>query len=788
MVHEGSIDIATGYSSTSKVWNNTSIEWDKLVEKLSSVTRTNETYAEFIKAPKTEQNTIKDIGGYVGGKLLNGRRHAANVIHRQLISLDIDFAHETLWWNFIAIYNCAAVLHSTHKHNKAQQRVRLVIPLSRPVDVYEYEAVARKVAGDLDINIFDATTFQVHRLMYWPSASIDGDWLFEKQDGEWLNVDNVLATYNDWTDSTEWPRTETQEDNILRDIKKQEAPEDKTGIVGIFCRAYGIAEAIETFLPETYLKTTDDRYSYAEGTTAGGLVIYDNTFAYSHHSTDPCMGRLCNAFDLVRIHKFGHLDKSNPKANASFKAMELFASKDDAVKIELATESFSNAKDDFAGNFDKLDISWAKALEVNTKGGYESTATNISIIIKNDELIKDNFKLNTLSNKRYLTRSVPWRPINGLTQFRDVDYSGLRIYLETIYSIVGISKIDDALAVEFEANAFHPIRDYLSTLTWDGVPRVDTLLIDYFDAEDNVYTRAAIKKALIGAVARVFNPGIKFDLVLTLVGPQGTGKSTFIKKLGQEWFSDTFTTVHGKEAYEQVQGAWIIEIAELSGLRKAEVETIKQYISKCEDTFRPAYGRTVETYPRQCIFMGTTNDDTFLRDHSGNRRFMPISLGSNKPKFDIFTQFTKDIIDNIWAETFDMYLNGETLFLNKEEEEISVQQQEIHLEVDDRQGVVSEYLNLLVPEDWYTYDLNKRLNWLDDPIHAKGTVLRHKVCAAEIWSECLRKDKADLTLYSTREIHVIMRGLKSWKRRLSPMTFPIYGRQRYYKLTTEELA
>ena len=284
----------------------------------------------------------------------------------------------------------------------------------------------------------------------------------------------------------------------------------------------------------------------------------------------------------------------------------------------------------------------------------------------------------------------------------------------------------------------------------------------------------------------MFSPGIKFDLVLTIVGPQGTGKSTFIKKLGQEWFSDTFTTVQGKEAYEQVQGAWIIEIAELSGLRKAEVETIKQYISKSEDTFRPAYGRTIESFPRQCIFMGTTNDDTFLRDHSGNRRFMPISIGDNKPKYSVFTDFTQEVVDNVWAEAFEMYLNGETLFLAHDEEVLSKVEQEAHLEVDDRRGHIAEYLNMLLPADWATYDLNKRLHWLDDPIHAIGTVQRNSVCSAEIWCECLRKDIADITNYSTRELNAIVKGLKVWRRRLSYKTFPIYGAQRYYTRVTQD--
>lgn len=780
MEFDGILDIATGVSANSKTWTNTTMTWSLMVDRLCDVVRTSETYDQFIKAPKAEQSTIKDVGGYVGGKLTKGRRLATTVEHRQLITLDIDFAHDNLWWDFCMLYGNAAVMHSTHKHTEAQPRVRLVMPLSRIVTVFEYEAIARKIAGDLDISLFDTTTFQVHRLMFWPSASIDGDWLCEVQDGPWLDADAVLASYDDWTNTVEWPRAEMHQAYIDREIKKQEDPTTKSGIVGAFCRAYGIVEAIETYLPEIYLKTTEDRYSYALGTTAGGLVIYNDIFAYSHHSTDPCVNRLCNSFDLVRIHKFGHLDKKSDKPNASYNAMEVFATKDDNVKMLLAKEHVSNAKDDFAEELEGYDLNWVKELSINTKGTYDSTATNITTILKNDALLQNTFKLNVFNNKRYIANGVPWRKVEGLSLFRDVDYAGIRSYMETVYDVVSISKIDDALALEFETNAFHPIREYLSKLQWDGVPRVETLLIDYFSAPDNIYTRASIKKSLVGAVSRVFNPGVKFDLVLTLVGAQGTGKSTFIKKLGQQWFSDTFTTVQGKEAYEQVQGAWIIEIAELSGLRKAEVETIKQYISKSEDTFRPAYARVIETFPRQCIFMGTTNDDTFLRDSSGNRRFMPISIGETPPKYSVFTDLTQDVIDNVWAEAFELYLQGEQLYLAPDEEVISRVEQEAHLEVDDRFGHIGEFLNMLLPRDWDTYDLAKRLNWLDNPIHAKGEVRRTTVCSAEVWCECLRKDIADITNYNTRELNAIIRGHKVWKRRLSYKIFPMYGAQRFY--------
>jgi predicted P-loop ATPase len=364
---------------------------------------------------------------------------------------------------------------------------------------------------------------------------------------------------------------------------------------------------------------------------------------------------------------------------------------------------------------------------------------------------------------------------------RDVDYSGVRNYIECVYGIVSNQKVDDALALEFEKKKFHPIVDYIKSLTWDGHQRIDTLLIEYFGAQDNVYTRAALRKMLVAAVARVFDPGVKFDTALILVGPQETYKSTFVKKLGKEWFSDTFTTVQGKESFEQLQGAWLIEMAELSGLKKAEVETIKHFISKREDQFRPAYGRVVETYRRQCVFFGTTNKDDFLRDPTGNRRFLPIDV---RPEFvtkSVPDDLTSKEIDQIWAEAYELYKSGEPLYMTGEEDAIAKIEQHKHSEVDERRGLIEKYLNEKYPDNWQTLDIFDRRAWLEDPLAKKGTIRKEFVCVAEIWCECLGKNKTEMSRYSTREINDILRVLPDWEYVNSTKNFNLYGKQKYYK-------
>lgn len=787
--HDGKLDIAVGLSSNSKVWKNQKLNWSQIVDKLSNPVITNETYAQFIKASKDEQGKIKDVGGFVGGYLLGGKRKKESVSYKQIIALDIDFSHENFWWDFTMLYGCAAVIHSTHKSSPRKPRHRLIIPLNREVTAEEYEPIARRIAGDMNIDLFDQSTFEINRLMFWPSISSDAEYYFEMQDGEFLDADSVLATYDDWHDINEWPKSSAYDEAIHSQLEKQEDPLNKKGIVGAFCRAYTIQDAIRTFLSDVYEETTDGRFTYTKGSTAAGLITYEDKFAYSHHGTDPAGGRLCNAFDIIRIHKFGHLDK-NKDDKASAKAMEDFICNDKHTRKLIADEKFASAKLDFEVPIDDEDNdnSWAEELSINAKGEYENSASNINLILQNDQVLKGLLSLNFFDYKRYINRDCPWRQLETTPEpMRDVDYSGIRNYIECVYGITSSLKIDDSIAIEVERNGFHPIRKYLENLQWDGEKRVDTLLIDYFGVDDSDYTRAVIRKALCAAAARVFVPGTKYDMVPILVGPQGTYKSTFIRKLGHKWFSDTFLTVQGKEAFEQLQGAWIIEMAELSALKKSEAESIKQFISKCEDQFRPAYGRTVETYRRQCVFFGSTNNTDFLKDPTGNRRFNPIDINPSKAIKSVPEDMTQYEVDQIWAEAYQLWKAGETLYFDESTAAQARAEQHKHSATDERLGVIETYLERLLPDDWSKKDLYERRTWLDDGLAKKGTIRRDRVCIAEIWCECLGKDKTDMSRYNTREINDMIRSLGDWEFSSTTANFDFYGKQKYYKRKKDEL-
>lgn len=790
------ISIATASSAKSKNWKNKEIEWNDFAESLSIPHYTRETYREFCAMTKAEQSSIKDVGGYVGGYLVGGRRKIGAVGHRSIICLDLDFADSGFWFLFTMLYRCEALLHSTHKHSQNTPRFRLILPLSRTVTSEEYIAISRRLAGNIGIELFDPTTFQAERLMYWQSTSKDAEYIFERQTGGFLDPDQLLEEYHDWRDISLYPSHSTEKEVVKKVISSQENPTEKKGMVGTFCRTYSITEVIESLLPGTYTKENDGRYTYTGGSTSGGLVVYDDIFAYSHHSTDPCCSQLCNAFDLFRIHSFGHLegDSAQHKKSQS-KALEAIR-KDKKVLAVLAEEKVNSAKDDFntveapaidllgdAVQAEEVCTDWMVDLETDAKGNYMATATNLKKIFANDSALKKSLCLNEFDSKRYLNTSVPWREWLAPEPVKNADYSGIRVHIEAVYGITSVYKIDDAIALHCEVNKFNPVKDYLNAQRWDGVQRVDELLIKYLGAEDSQYTRVAIRKMLVGAVKRILEPGCKFDLVLTLVGGQGVGKSTFIRKLGRGWSSDSFSTVTGNASVEQLQGCWLVEMAELAGLKKAEVETTKQFISKQFDLMRPAYGRVVERYKRQCVFFATTNNYNFLKDPTGNRRFLPVDVHEENIQKSVFTDELDNETNQIWAEAVELYKAGETTYLDISDERLAKEVQEEHAETDERLGLIDDFLNCKLPTDWNEKNEGERRNWLiteDFTRDNHSLIEREFVCVAEIWCECLGKEKSDMNRYSTRDLNDLMKTLKGWQYVNSTKNF-IYGKQKYYK-------
>lgn len=774
-----------------KKWKNKETTWSDLVRRLRETRRTSETIAEYKKLSKTEQSQIKDVGGFVGGVLKSGRRTAESVASRQLLTLDADFAQPDFWdLVLFTLESPAAAIYSTHKHTADKPRLRLLLPLSRPVSPDEYQAIARRVAADIDIEQFDDTTYQPHRLMFWPSTPIDGDYVFKYNDDAFLNADAYLARYEDWRDQSQWPESSRVHAEIRQSAAKQEDPTTKKGIVGAFCRTYTVPEAMEVFLPGVYEPCAgDDRYTYTAGTSAAGAVVYeDGKFLFSHHSTDPCCGKLVNAFDLVRIHKFRNLDddaspNTPPGRLPSYQAMQALAADDDRVKVSIGEERLAEVRQDFtADESDEgpQDNSWLTQMDINKWGKYESTAKNVKLILENDPALRGTAAVDDFAHRIVVLKDLPWRKRERSAVWLDSDDSSLRNYMEEIYGIRGRSVVEDALSEVTTRHAFNPLKEYLLGLTWDGIPRLDTVFIDYLGAEDTEFNRAISRKTLAAAVGRVLEPGIKFDTVLTLIGKQGQGKTSLVRKLAHGWHSESLVTVQGKDAMEHIQGFWLIELGELAAIRKADFELVKQFISKQEDSFRAAYGRRTERYPRQCIFIATTNRADFIRDQTGGRRWWPMQVDKERQKMSHFEELTDDVVGQVWAEAVDAFKGGEPLYLNDSMEAIARELQEAHTDESPLAGLIYDFVDRPLPENWAKLDLGERRDFIhgDGLDMPEGTVQRDRICAMEIWVELLNGDPKKLTRTQSIEINDILRKMEGWIQPQGGIRFVHYGAQK----------
>ena len=780
--------ISVANSRFAAKWQRQNIFWSEFIKKLENPVRSTETLEHFIKLPKSKQDELKDVGGYVGGALLNNRRGSKNVESRDLITLDLDnipagMTDEVL--KKISLLGCCLIVHSTRKHEPSRPRLRVIIPLANKVSAEEYEPIARKVAEIIGIEWADHTTFQASRLMYFPSCSSDSVYVFKVLDGGFLDPKGILDMYKDWHNHAEWALVPNEIGKHKLQADKQQDPREKGGIIGAFCRTYDIYKAMDGLIPGEYLSTEyEDRFTYSGGSTAGGAIVYNGLWLYSHHATDPASGKLCNAWDLVRLHKFDDLDadaKPDTPTNKlpSYVAMAEFAKGIKEVAILLTKERYEEANKEFQSDNTDCSDEWMLNLKRNSNGIIEKTIDNILLVLENDPLVKGKIALDDFANRGLVLGALPWDSGEKKRFWNDTDDAGLRHYLEKVYGIIGKEKIYDATSLCAHKHKFNSVRDYLLSVKWDGVPRLESIFIDYFGADDNDYTKEVAKKSFVAAVARVMQPGIKFDNMVIISGAQGIGKSTFFSYLGKDWFSDSLVTFEGKEAAELIQGRWLIEVGELSGMTKSETNTVKQFLSKTDDIYREAYGRRTAQFPRKCVFFGTTNDTEYLKDPTGGRRFWPVDANSEKATKSVFTDLPTEV-DNIWAEAFVFWQLGEPLYLSKNVEKMARKQQEDHREVSAKAGTVMEFINKRIPIDWDSYTLDqRRAYWSFDYKSYRGDLTkRDRVCAAEVWTECFNKEISTSKRQDIMEINGILRGMEELTYNKKSMRFGCHGIQR----------
>ena len=254
-------------------------------------------------------------------------------------------------------------------------------------------------------------------------------------------------------------------------------------------------------------------------------------------------------------------------------------------------------------------------------------------------------------------------------------------------------------------------------------------------------------------------------------------------KMSNGWYTDSLAGIGTKEAYEGIQGFWLVELGELAAMRKIEIETTKNFISKTVDSYRAAYGRRVEDHPRRCVFIGTTNSTAFLRDDTGNRRFWPVRLGEAAPSKTVWGDLTQPVIDQMWAEAVTRYRAGEKLTLPPELVESAQEQQQDFTEDDPRRGLVEDYLEVLLPTSWAGMSAEKRRGWFqeDDSIREAGTVRRDYISAVEVWAECFGNDPHRFPRQDRAEVNAILRQLRGWKEEPKRQRCGPYGQQTRFR-------
>lgn len=799
MINDRQITISAGKSRKDTNWQPQTLRISELYEKLRVPARSPETLNEYLQLKKSQQDELKDVGGFVAGALSGPRRKLNAVTGRDIITLDLDNIPAGGTQDILRCVEglgCGYCVYSTRKHHPGAPRLRVLLPLDRTVTADEYEPCARRMAAYIGIELADPTTFEASRLMYWPSCSSDSEYVYTYADKPLLSADGLLATYSDWHNISEWPQVPGAPAAPQKLAAKQGDPLTKGGVVGAFCRVYDIYRAMDELLPGIYepVDSTPDRYTYTGGSTTGGAVVYDNgKFLYSHHATDPCSGKLVNAFDLVRLHKFGDLDddpnvKPDTPTNRlpSYVAMCELAISDNDVAALMAKERFQAAVEDFEGvpaTNDTEAANWMKKLKVSSQTGLPlKTIDNIWIILENDPLLRGKFAYNEFAGRGEVFGRLPWSSSDKRRFWEDSDNSGAYWYFEKYYQITGNGKIDAALDLHAAAHSFNEITGYLQSLVWDGTPRLDTLFIDYLGAADNEYVRAVTRKAFTAAVARAMTPGVKYDYMTILSGPQGIGKSTLLYKMSKGWFNDSIRTFEGKEASELLQGVWLVEVSELDAFRRTEVSRIKQFLSLQADRFRAAYGRHVKEMPRRCVFFGTTNNAEYLQDKSGNRRFWPVDVGVQEKKKNVFQDLDLEV-DQIWAEAVMRWRIGETLYLTGRIAEIATEEQEGHREASPHEGLIRDFLEQKVPEDWSKWTIPQRqMFWNSTTTGEKPTLIdRDRVCAVEIWVECLGNDIRVMRNSDTAEINGVIAMVPGWKRMKKTARFGPYSVQRGFE-------
>lgn len=676
-----SLEFATAPKRNSVIWKNDHITWGDFCAKAVN--------------PAGE----KEAGNYIFGRLNGERRNKSTIASRSAVTLDVDTPSDDFLGRVENVFGGTEFLiHSTFSSRRGAYRYRLILPLAASVTPDAYRDLCEGIMGALGREGFDPSTSQPERYMFLPAAADRDSYFYRHNTGTALNPFSPMFSASPVTPG-----------GGRRNWKKD--PTTLKGVPGYFCKAYpDWAELIEVYeLPYTQVSPNRFHLNGAHSDAGMAPIAENPGFVYSHHANDPAGGYARNAFDLVRLHKFGELDrnaKSTTPLNRlpSYKAMLQLAGDDERVKALMDREVLDEFPDDLREEFSDS-ARWVRDLSRGKTGLVEDTEQNFSIITKHDPVFS-RIILNARGMAlELLPGSYPWRDVSAHDNaLDDYDFSSLYLYLERVYGLrVSENRLRHILRDTAQDRKHDFVREYLESLEWDGVPRVEFALPG---VKDSPHTRLVARKALVAAVARTFDPGVKWDNMLLVYGPEGIGKSWWMERMSKGWYN-SLDDITNKDTLMKISKSWIVIADEGHALRVADFNRLKEFLTQRKDEFRVPFAATVSSYPRRSVVWGTTNDPAFLRRQDGNRRFL-IVHAEEKVDFDAMTE---EYIDQVWAEAVQLYQEGEALYFTEEESSLLRQAREPYIQEDPIVGLIRGYMELQVPENWSSMSLNERMEW-----------------------------------------------------------------------------
>ena len=716
-------------------WRNEFVTWDGILE--------------WVKKPAKR----KECGNYIFAtlerttKVHAGADEACTDVHRDnrsvsrrsaILALDIDNpddGFDLVVESVLDGYTYA--MHTTHSSTPSEPRYRLLVAADRDMDPDEYVEATQALAARIGKDQFDTGSFQAARFMFKPATRKPEWYDYWIGEGVEMEVDDLLVEY----------------DRDLGDIpmpkpgKNKRDPFELEDPIGAFNRAYEDLDALIDEYDLPYDKESDDRYSLRGSSAEAGFGPVSGApgLFYSHHAGDPAYGKTCSAFDLVRLHHFGELDevaKPGTPVNKLPSHLEMLAvaSRDRLVVGEIFNQMTADFGDFDGEDEDPEDHAWRAGLRLTRQGRFDDVVANWDLIREHDPVLNSLY-FNMLSMSPEVRGRLPWREVTSLTRtFDGMDHAELRDYIERRYQFrPSKEQVDHLVVTAASRNRMSPVKDYLDSLVWDGKPRMETCLPG---AADNRYNRLVARKVLTAAVARVYEPGFKWDHTLVLQGGEGLGKSTWIERLAnvgtveRRTFHYTLGALNSKDTLLAMHMSWLVVADEGHSLRKADNDALKEFLTRTHDVFRMPYDRDTVVHPRQCVIWSTTNDETFLRRQEGNRRFLMVRC---LEKFDI-DAMTPEFVDQIWAEAVMAYQMGEQLYLTDEEAALASLERDPFLEEDSNAGVIENFLDTKVPDDWWDKSPEVRMQWMADKnlgFETEGEMVQDRTCSRQLWHEAL---------------------------------------------------